>query len=64
VKVPGWPAASRVRVEVGNRITQQMIRLPSGESHGGEPEPDPLGLGFASSSVELSMMVDPLCGRV
>jgi hypothetical protein len=24
-----------------------MTLLPNGESHGGEPEPDPLGLGFA-----------------
>jgi hypothetical protein len=28
-----------------------MTRLPSGEIRGGEPEPDPLGLGFASSNV-------------
>jgi hypothetical protein len=28
-----------------------MIRLPSGEIHDGEPEPDPLGLGFASFGV-------------
>jgi hypothetical protein len=40
-----------VRVEVGNRITRLMMWLPSSESHGGEPEPDPLGLGFASSGV-------------
>jgi hypothetical protein len=51
VKVPGWPAAGRVRVEVGNRITWRMMRLPSGESHTGELEPGPLGLGFASSGV-------------
>jgi hypothetical protein len=40
-----------VRVEVGNRITRWMMRLSSSESHGGELEPDPLGLGFASSDV-------------
>jgi hypothetical protein len=51
VKALGWPTASQVRVEVGNRITRWMIRLPSGESRGSEPEPDPLGLGFASSDV-------------
>jgi hypothetical protein len=51
VKAPEWPAAGRVWVEVGNRITRRMMRLPCGESHGGEPEPDPLRLGFASSSV-------------
>jgi hypothetical protein len=51
VKAPEWPATGRVRVEVGNRITQQMIRLPSGESRGGESKPDPFGLGFASSGV-------------
>jgi hypothetical protein len=28
-----------------------MTRLPSGESRGGEPEPNPLGLGFAESGV-------------
>jgi hypothetical protein len=49
VKAPGWPAAGRVRVEVGNRITWRMMWLPSDESHTGELEPDPLGLGFASS---------------
>jgi hypothetical protein len=47
----GWPVASWVQVEGGNRITQQMTRLPSGKSFGGEPEPDPLGLGFAVSGV-------------
>jgi hypothetical protein len=36
---------------VGNRITRWMIRLPSCESHGGEPEPNLLGLGFALSGV-------------
>jgi hypothetical protein len=40
-----------VRVEVGNRITRWIMRLPSGESLGGEPDPNTLGLGFASSSV-------------
>jgi hypothetical protein len=43
--------AGRVRVEVGNRITRRMMRLPSGESRGGELDPDLLGLGFASSGV-------------
>jgi hypothetical protein len=33
----------------GNRITRRMTRLPSGESHGGELVPDPLGLGFTVS---------------
>jgi hypothetical protein len=51
VKAPGWPATNRVRVEVGNWITRRMMRLPSGESHGGESKPDPLGLGFASFGV-------------
>jgi hypothetical protein len=37
----GW-----VRIEVGNRITQRMMRLSSGESRGGEPDPNTLGLGF------------------
>jgi hypothetical protein len=48
---PGWPAAGRVRVEVGNQITRWMTRLPSGEILGGEPDPNPLGLGFAESGV-------------
>jgi hypothetical protein len=26
---PGWPATGQVWVEVGNRITRQMMRLPS-----------------------------------
>jgi hypothetical protein len=52
VKAPGWPVASRVRVKVGNRISRRMMQLPSGESHGGELEPDPLGLGFASFGVD------------
>ncbi len=52
MKAPGWPAAGRVQVEVGNRITRQMIRLPSGESRGVELEPNPLGLGFAPSGVD------------
>jgi hypothetical protein len=51
VKALGWLVASRVRVKVGNRITQQMMRLPSGENRAGEMEPNPLGLGFASSGV-------------
>jgi hypothetical protein len=51
VKAPGWPAAGRVQVEVGNRITRQMIQFPSGESRGGESKPDPLGSGFASFGV-------------
>jgi hypothetical protein len=29
-----------------------MTRLPSGEIHGGEPEPNLLGLELASSSVD------------
>jgi hypothetical protein len=48
---PRWPATSWVRVEVGNRITWWMMRLPSGESLSGEPDPNPLGLGFASFGV-------------
>jgi hypothetical protein len=52
VRAAGWPMASRVRVEVGNRITWRMIRLPSGESRDGEMEPDPSGLGFGSSGVD------------
>jgi hypothetical protein len=51
VKAPGWPAAGRVRVEVGNWITRQMMWLPNGESCGSEPDPDPLVLGFAPSGV-------------
>jgi hypothetical protein len=48
---PRWSTAGWVRVEVGNRITRRMTRLPSGEILGGEPDPNPLGLGFASSDV-------------
>jgi hypothetical protein len=51
VKALGWLATGWVQVEVGNRITRRMMWLPSGESLGGEPDPNPLGLGFASSSV-------------
>jgi hypothetical protein len=51
VTAPGWPVADRVWVEVGNRITRWMVRLPSGEIRGGEPKPDPLGLGFVKSGV-------------
>jgi hypothetical protein len=43
--------ANWVQVEGGNRITRRMIQLPSGESLVGEPEPHPLGLGFAVSDV-------------
>jgi hypothetical protein len=43
--------AGRVQVEVGNRITRWMTRMPSGEICGGEPKPNSLGLGFAVSSV-------------
>jgi hypothetical protein len=43
--------AGRVWVEVGNWITRQMTRLPSGEIRGGDPEPNSLGLGLASSGV-------------
>jgi hypothetical protein len=46
-----WSTVDWVRVEWGNRITRRMARLPSGESFGGESELDPLGLGFAVSSV-------------
>jgi hypothetical protein len=46
-----WPAAGQVRVEVGNRITRQMTQGPSGEICGGEPDPNPLGLGFVVSNV-------------
>jgi hypothetical protein len=49
--VPGWPVAGWVRVEVGNRITRQMTRLPSGEIRVGEPEPNSLGLGFFMTGV-------------
>jgi hypothetical protein len=51
VKTPGWPTNGRVRVEVGNWITQRMTRLPSREIRIGEPEPNLLGLGLASSCV-------------
>jgi hypothetical protein len=51
VKAPRSPADGWVRVEVGNRITRQMMWLPSGESLGGEPDPNPLGLGFSSFGV-------------
>jgi hypothetical protein len=44
-------AAGRVRVEVGNRVTQQMTRLPSGEMCGSDPEANLLGLGLVSSGV-------------
>jgi hypothetical protein len=44
-------AADRVRVEVGNRITRRMTRLPSGEICGGDPKPNPLGIGLASFGV-------------
>jgi hypothetical protein len=47
----GWLAAGRVRAELGNQITQRMIQLPSGESLGGEPDPNLLGLGFVDSGV-------------
>jgi hypothetical protein len=40
-------AAGRVRVEVGNRVTQQMTRLPSGEMCGSDPEPNLLGLAYS-----------------
>jgi hypothetical protein len=43
--------AGRERVEVGNQITRGIIRLPNGETRGGELDPDPLGLWFASSRV-------------
>jgi hypothetical protein len=36
---------------VGNQITRQMMLLPSGESLGGELDPNPLGLGFVKSGV-------------
>jgi hypothetical protein len=51
VTVPGWLAAGRVWIEVGNRITRRMTQLPSGESHGGAMEPNPSGLGFAEPGV-------------
>jgi hypothetical protein len=51
VKALEWLATGWVQVEVGKRITQWMIRLPSGEIRGGEPKPKLLGLGLASSSV-------------
>jgi hypothetical protein len=51
VMAPRWPAAGRVGVEVDNRITRRKMRLPSGESLGGEPDPNPLGLGFVVSGV-------------
>jgi hypothetical protein len=43
--------AGPVWVKVGNWITRLMIQFHIGESRDGEPEPDPLGLGFASSGV-------------
>jgi hypothetical protein len=49
--MPGWSPAGRVRVEVGNRITRQMTRLPSGEIRGGDLEPNPLELGLISFGV-------------
>jgi hypothetical protein len=49
--MPEWLAASWVQEEVGNQITRRMTRLPSGEIHDGEPEPNPLGLGFVVSGV-------------
>jgi hypothetical protein len=51
VMAPGWSAAGRVGVEVGNQIIRWMIRLPSGESLGGELDSNPLGLGFVESGV-------------
>jgi hypothetical protein len=46
-----WLAAGWIWVEGGNRITWWMIQLPSGEIHGGGPEPGSLGLGSAVSGV-------------
>jgi hypothetical protein len=51
VMTPGRSVAGRVGVEVGKRIARRMIRLPSGESLGGEPNPNPLGLWFVESGV-------------
>jgi hypothetical protein len=51
VKVHVWLATGWLRVVVGNRITRRMMRLPSGESRGSLPNPDPLGLGFVSFGV-------------
>jgi hypothetical protein len=51
VTVPGWLTAGRVGVDVGNRIIRQMMHLPSGESLGDEPDPNPLALGFVESGV-------------
>jgi hypothetical protein len=59
VTAPGWPAADWVRVQGGNWITRWMTQLLSGESCGGELEPDPLGLGFA---IPVLVMVDLLRG--
>jgi hypothetical protein len=47
VTAPGWPTVGQVRVKVGNRMT----RLPSGEILGGEPDPNPLWLGFTESGI-------------
>jgi hypothetical protein len=49
--VPRWPTTGRVGVEVGNRFTRRMMWLPSGESLGGELDPNLLGLGFVESGV-------------
>jgi hypothetical protein len=46
-----WLVDGRVRDEVVNRITWRMIRFLSGEILGSEPDPNPLGLGFAMSGV-------------
>jgi hypothetical protein len=47
---------------VGNRpITRWMMWLPSVESRGGEPDPNPLVLDFLLSVL---VTVDPVCGRV
>jgi hypothetical protein len=51
VTVLRWLVIGQVRVEVGNRIIRQMTQLPNGEILGGEPDPNPLGLGFVEFGV-------------
>jgi hypothetical protein len=51
VMAPRCPMAGWVQVQVGNQITRRMTQLLSAEIRGGEPDPKPLGLGFAMSGV-------------
>jgi hypothetical protein len=52
VIAPRWPAPDQVQVEVGNRITRRITRLPSDEILGGELDPNLLELGFVKFSVD------------